>query len=117
MSEGQDGTQQPVFEWELVEELSKKEGHQAAVMKVVWADPEFGSVIASASYDKIVQIWEEVEVKEKKVWEKKNKFQLGDAITDIKFAPKHWGLMLAIVQAVGCINIHVAKDLNNLTQW
>ena len=25
--------------------------------------------------------------------------------------------MLAIVEAVGIVNIHIAKDLNNLTQW
>jgi hypothetical protein len=32
---------------------------------VQWADPEFGSVIASSSYDKQVIIWEEVEAKDK----------------------------------------------------
>jgi WD40 repeat protein len=57
-----------------VEELFKKSGHQAAVLRVQWADPEFGSVIASASYDKIVHIWEEVEVKDKKEWQRKNMF-------------------------------------------
>jgi hypothetical protein len=44
------------------------------VLRVQWADPEFGSVIASASYDKIVHIWEEVEVKDKKEWQRKNMF-------------------------------------------
>ena len=42
-------------------------------------------------------------------------FQENEAITDIKFAPRHWGLILAIAEADGLVNIHVAKDLNNLT--
>ena len=111
------GRNETVFEWELVEELSKSLGHQAAVLRVQWADPEFGSVIASASYDKIVYIWEEIENKEKKTWQRKNMFQENEAITDIKFAPRHWGLILAIAEADGSVNIHMAKDLNNLTQW
>lgn len=41
-----------IVEWELVDELSKSHGHQAAVQRVQWADPEFGSVIASSSFDK-----------------------------------------------------------------
>ena len=72
-------------------------------------------MIASASYDKIVYIWEEVEIKDKKQWQRKNMFQENEAITDIKFAPRHWGLLLAIAEADGLVNIHVAKDLNNLT--
>jgi len=64
-----------------------------------------------------VYIWEEVEVKEKKTWQRKNMFQGTEAITDIKFAPRHWGLILAISEADGSVNIHMAKDLNNLSQW
>jgi hypothetical protein len=66
-------------------------------------------VIASASYDKVVYIWEEV--KEKKQWQRKNMFLVNEAITDIKFAPRQWGLLLAIAEADGSVNIHAAKDL------
>ncbi len=42
-------------------------------------------------------------------------FMEKESITDIKFAPKQWGLMLAISVADGMVNMHVAKDLSNLT--
>lgn len=60
---------------------------------VQWADPEFGSVIASASYDKYVFIWEETETKDlKRQWQNRYKVQSKDAILALKFLPKQWGL-------------------------
>jgi hypothetical protein len=84
---------------------------------VQWADPEFGSVLASSSYDKQIIIWEEMESKDKKQWQRKHMFMEKEAINDIKFAPRHWGLVILIAVADGSINMHAAKDLNNLTQW
>lgn len=46
------GGENYTVEWELVDELGKSKGHSSAVLKVQWADPEFGSVLASCSYDK-----------------------------------------------------------------
>jgi hypothetical protein len=40
-----------------------------------------------------------------------------EAVNDIKFAPRHWGLIIVIAVADGTINMHQATDLNNLTQW
>ena len=45
-------------------ELGGSTGHSGAVWKVKWADPEFGSIIASSGYDKQVFIWEETENKD-----------------------------------------------------
>ena len=106
-----------IVEWELVDELSKSHGHQAAVQRVQWADPEFGSVIASSSFDKQVIIWEEMETKDKdkKQWQRKHMFMEKEAINDIKFAPRHWGLIIVIAVADGTINMHLATDLNNLS--
>ena len=39
-----------------------------------------------------------------------------EAILDIKFSPKHWGLTLVIAVADGTIRFQSAKDLNNLTR-
>jgi len=36
-----------------------RQAHDAAVTKLTWAHPEFGSIIASASFDRTVRIWEE----------------------------------------------------------
>ena len=40
-----------------------------------------------------------------------------EAINDIKFAPRHWGLLIAVAISDGTVKIYAAKDLNNLTQW
>ena len=34
--------------------------HDAAVTKLSWAHPEFGSVLASSSFDRTVKVWEEI---------------------------------------------------------
>ncbi|TNV77762.1 hypothetical protein FGO68_gene2251 [Halteria grandinella] len=111
--------EQYVVEWELVEELSKQNSHSAAVQRVQWADSEFGSILASSSFDKQVFIWEEIETKDvnKQQWVKRINFMEKEAILDIKFAPKHWGLTLAIALADGTIKMQTSKDLSNLTQW
>jgi WD40 repeat protein len=103
----------------MTDELSKSQGHQAAVQRVQWADPEFGSILASASYDKQVFIWEEVETKDfqKKQWIRRLPILEKEAILDIKFAPRQWGLMLAIAVQDGTVKIHASRDLSNLTQW
>jgi hypothetical protein len=65
-----------------------------------------------------VYIWEEVEAKDfqKKQWTRKHIFsEKKGAISDLKFAPRHWGLVLALAYADGSVNMHAARDLNNLT--
>ncbi len=37
--------------------------------------------------------------------------------TDIKFAPRHLGLQLAVSSSDGFIRIYDAPDIMNLTQW
>jgi nucleoporin SEH1 len=37
----------------------KHQAHDATVSKVSWAHPEFGSIIASSSFDRTVKIWEQ----------------------------------------------------------
>jgi len=38
-------------------------------------------------------------------------------ILDLKFAPKHLGLQLAVASDDGCIRIYESKDLMNLSDW
>lgn len=104
------------LEWQLVEELTGNLGHPAAVLRVKWADPEFGNILASCSYDRQVFIWEEVESKDfsKKSWTRRYNQIEKETIQDIKFAPRHWGLMLAVAVADGSVKIYAAKDLNNM---
>lgn len=37
------------------------QAHEGSVLKVSWAHPEFGQVIATCSFDRTVRIWEEQE--------------------------------------------------------
>ena len=74
-----------IYEWELVDEIGGTLGHQAAVQRVKWADPEFGGVLASSSYDRQVYIWEENDAKDfqKKQWTRRINFQEKEAVLDI----------------------------------
>ena len=96
--------------------------------RVAWADPEFGEngILASCGYDKQVIIWSETEAhkqqqapqnqaQQTKKWHKKTNFILKDSPQDIRFAPKHKGLMLAVAVANGTIKIYQWQDPTNLT--
>jgi nucleoporin SEH1 len=95
--------------------------HDSTIVKVVFASPEFGQVIASCSYDSTVRIFEE-DAQEApnsgKRW--KRRAIISDfhgALYDIAFAPPHLGLKLAAIDSDGMFHVHAAPDPNNLTQW
>ena len=39
------------------------------------------------------------------------------SVTDVKFAPRHMGLMLATCSADGTVRIYEATDVMNLSEW
>jgi len=68
-----------------------------------------------------VIIWSETEVSKQqsqtKQWHKKTNFIQKDSAQDLKFAPKHKGLMLAVAVANGTIMIYQWQDPSNLTSF
>lgn len=85
------------------------QAHDAAVAKVSWAHPEFGTIIASSSFDRTVKIWEQTsyaEIEQPQVngasssasssrWTERA--VLVDAkfsVRAVEFAPQHFGLKL-----------------------
>uniref|UniRef100_A0A0K8TT61 Putative nuclear pore complex component sc seh1 n=1 Tax=Tabanus bromius TaxID=304241 RepID=A0A0K8TT61_TABBR len=99
--------------------------HSGSIWRLTWAHPEFGQVLASCSFDRIASVWEEV-VGEKvtatmaptKRWVRRtNLVDSRTSVTDVKFAPKHLGLLLATASADGVIRIYEAPDIMNLSQW
>jgi hypothetical protein len=44
-------------------------------------------------------------------------FDSKESVEDIKFAPKHMGLMLATASSEGQIRIYMAPDIMNLANW
>uniref|UniRef100_A0A0N5ATL6 WD_REPEATS_REGION domain-containing protein n=1 Tax=Syphacia muris TaxID=451379 RepID=A0A0N5ATL6_9BILA len=107
--------------------------HGGPIWKVQWAHPEFGQILATCSFDRHVTIWEETaktdmddtlrgkpgERFEKRQWRKAGFLvdTFRDSVTDIKFAPRHFGLMIATCSAQGILRTYEAPDIMNLSQW
>merc|ERR1712038_1088505 len=108
--------------------------HFGSVWKVTWAHPEFGQIIATCSFDRTAAIWEEVAadtVGSRTVtesggdhnptannWIKRTTLvDSRTSVTDVKFAPRHMGLMLATCSADGTVRIYEATDVMNLGEW
>ncbi|XP_026320870.1 nucleoporin SEH1 [Hyposmocoma kahamanoa] len=99
--------------------------HHGSVWKVTWAHPEFGQVLATCSFDRTAAIWEEVgetaapgPEKGLRTWVKRsNLVDSRTSVTDVKFGPKHLGLLLVTCSADGIIRIYEAPDVMNLAQW
>lgn len=98
--------------------------HSGSVWRVTWAHPEFGQVLASCSFDRTAIVWEEIvgESNDKhrgqSHWIKRTTLvDSRTSVTDVKFAPKHMGLMLTTCSADGVVRIYEAPDVMNLSQW
>ena len=80
--------------------IDEWKAHDAPVAKVAWAHPEFGTLIASCSYDRTVKIWEDARGVPDGPGGA-SKFQLRATLTEargtvraIDFAPAAFGLKL-----------------------
>ncbi|CAB3402014.1 unnamed protein product [Caenorhabditis bovis] len=100
--------------------------HGGAVWRAVWAHPEFGQILATCSYDRSISIWEEQFVrgdsskgqKRKKTWLRRANINDSRAnVTDVCFAPRHLGLLIAAVTAHGTIRIYEAADVMDISNW
>lgn len=95
--------------------------HDSSVVKLTWASPEFGKILASVSYDKTVRIWEE-DLDEPhgsgRRW--KRLAVLNDArgpLYDVSFAPPHLGLRLAAIGSDGLLRVYDALEPADLRSW
>lgn len=97
--------------------------HSSSVWKALWADPEFGQLIATCSMDRTVIIWEEQigEISGSSIsrrWVKKATLvDSKQSVTDICFCPRHLGLQLTTVSKDGTIRIYEAPDIVCLSHW
>lgn len=95
--------------------------HDAAVVKLSWAGPEYAQVIASASHDCVVKVWEEDTSETPgsgKRWKRKYTISdYGGPLYDIEFGSSYTGLKLASIASDGYLRIHEAMDPNNLGFW
>ncbi|XP_033338964.1 nuclear pore complex protein Nup44A isoform X1 [Megalopta genalis] len=99
--------------------------HSGSVWKITWAHPEFGQVLATCSFDRTAAVWEEIVgegsgpgERGMRHWVRRtNLVDSRKSVTDVKFAPKTLGLLLATCSEDGVIRIYEAPDVMNLSQW
>lgn len=104
-------------DWQLV---AQWQAHRGAVTGISWAHPEFGSLIATSGADQDAKIWEERSNTASMASRWTNKAALTEArkaVTCVEFAPRQFGLKLAVGSADGCVRIYEAVDIMNLAQW
>lgn len=98
--------------------------HDAAISKLSWAHPEFGTILASASFDRSVKIWEQTaftmaidiqtttppsQLKSSSLSKWSEKAVLVDArgtVRAVEFAPRHFGLKLVGVGSISDMQSH-----------
>lgn len=115
--------------WTLEDEWK---AHDATVSKISWAHPEFGTIIASSSFDRTVKIWEQtsfIEAEQPQVngastssnpcrWSERA--VLADAkgtIRAVEFAPHHFGLKLATISSDNYLRVYECLEQPALTSW
>ncbi|KAG9004536.1 hypothetical protein FRB93_010313 [Tulasnella sp. JGI-2019a] len=93
--------------------------HDAPIVKLSWAHPENGSVVASCSFDRTVKIWEERK-HEAKLARWVNRSTLTEArgsVRSLEFAPQHFGLKLATLSTDMQLRIYECVDMPSLSNW
>jgi len=99
------------------------QGHKGSVLRVCWAHPEFGQLLATCGSDHTAQIWEEQESSTSLSstttnWHQKASLtEAHKSVTTISFAPRHVGLKIATGSADGIVRIYEAIDVMNLNHW
>ncbi|KAF5329175.1 hypothetical protein D9611_013183 [Ephemerocybe angulata] len=107
--------------------------HDAPVSKLSWAHPEFGSVIASASFDRTVKIWEQSVQTALDQQQNANNAGSGPSTTRwveravlpdargtircVEFAPHHFGLKLATIATDNVLRIYECLEQPTLSSW
>ncbi|KZV62182.1 WD40 repeat-like protein [Peniophora sp. CONT] len=105
--------------------------HDAAVSKICWAHPEFGSIIASSSFDRTVKIWEELlaDTEQPQVngasgapsgsrWvERAVISEAKGSVRSVEFAPHHFGLKLATISSDNILRVYECLEASTLSTW
>lgn len=104
--------------WDISDSWKCADG---TILKCIWAHPEHGQVVACASVDRTVRIFEEQESEKKNSgqrWvERARLVDARAAVHDIWFAPSYQGLRIASIAADGILRIYEALEPNNLSHW
>ncbi|KAJ1873618.1 epoxide hydrolase, soluble (sEH) [Coemansia sp. RSA 990] len=104
--------------WILNESIS---AHDSSVVRLSWAHPEFGQVLASCSLDCTVRIWVEQETNLKNSGTRwRGLTPLTDskaAVHSIAFAPEYTSLSIATASSDGKVRLYSPTDSVRLENW
>eukprot|EP00484_Ammonia_sp_Unknown_P002450 CAMPEP_0197074856 /NCGR_PEP_ID=MMETSP1384-20130603/211317_1 /TAXON_ID=29189 /ORGANISM="Ammonia sp." /LENGTH=627 /DNA_ID=CAMNT_0042513697 /DNA_START=102 /DNA_END=1982 /DNA_ORIENTATION=+ len=124
--------------WMEIQEIRYSEqphghSHQSAIRHICWAHPLFGSIFATVSMDKTVNIFElrlaanpkhdeqrlhrQEDTEQVFQYVRVSQFTESVDLISCEFSPHHLGLQLAIVCSDGIIKIMEARDLSKPWQW
>ncbi|KAI0084687.1 WD40 repeat-like protein [Irpex rosettiformis] len=105
--------------------------HDAAITKVSWAHPEFGTIIASSSFDRTVKVWEQTSYSDadpqhngasssssSSRWvERAVLVDARSTVRAVDFAPPSFGLKLATISSDNYLRIYECFEQPSLTTW
>ncbi|SCU77889.1 LADA_0A02718g1_1 [Lachancea dasiensis] len=105
-------------EWHLSDSWK---AHDSSVVGLDWASPEYGRIIASVSYDKLINLWEEEPDAPECSGRRWTKLcTLNDAtgpLFSVKFAPGHLGLKVGAIGNDGTLRVYEALEPSDLRSW
>ncbi|KAF7329745.1 hypothetical protein MKEN_00237800 [Mycena kentingensis (nom. inval.)] len=103
--------------------------HDASISKLSWAHPEFGTVLASAGFDRTVKIWERVSGEARgqsenggsgnsSRWvERAMLTEAKGTVRAVEFAPQYFGLKLATISTDNHLRVYECLEQPSLTTW
>ncbi|KAF9652668.1 WD40 repeat-like protein [Thelephora ganbajun] len=103
--------------------------HDATVSKLSWAHPEFGSILASSSFDRTVKIWEQTYSEPESQangarsqntsrWiERAVLVDAKGTVRSVEFSPHHFGLKLATISSDNFLRVYECLEQPVLTTW
>ncbi|TFK20373.1 nuclear pore protein seh1 [Coprinopsis marcescibilis] len=107
--------------------------HDATISKLSWAHPEFGSILASASFDRTVKVWEQAAPGLNDQQNGHNGSSSGPSssrwveravlmdargtVRAVEFAPHHFGLKLATISSDNVLRIYECLEQPTLSSW
>ena len=102
-------------EYEYRWELQLKLNIEGPVLRIQWANSEFGNLFACSGFNKWVYIFKEEKIVENLVWNHTVIKRFSDSVMDISFLPKIYSLQLASVTLDGYLKI--SKPTNSWKDW
>ncbi|KAH9835285.1 WD40 repeat-like protein [Rhodofomes roseus] len=106
--------------------------HDACISKVSWAHPEFGTVIASGSFDRTVKVWEQANPGDgdgpqlnggagpssgSRWIERAMLVDAKGTVRAVEFAPHHFGLKLATISSDNHLRVYECLEQPSLATW